>query len=124
MAHGAAKTNSPIREGLVAMLGPAIDTLFICTLTALAILITGVWETDLNGVTLTAANVVVFWSPVMSVEVYLQCIARIDRVGQKSKMTVVHLQGSPVEKRMYAMLRGKVDQHTKLVDLYREELET
>ena len=76
-----------------------------------------------HGVTLTAANVVVFWSPVMSVEVYLQCIARIDRVGQKSKMTVVHLQGSPVEKRMYAMLRGKVDQHTKLVDLYREELE-
>ena len=55
MAHGAAKTNSPIREGLVAMLGPAIDTLFVCTLTALAILITGVWETDLNGVTLTAS---------------------------------------------------------------------
>tara|TARA_Y100000746_G_scaffold232279_1_gene248614 strand:+ start:2259 stop:3611 length:1353 start_codon:yes stop_codon:yes gene_type:complete len=55
MAHGAAKTNSPIREGLVAMLGPAIDTLFVCTLTALAILITGVWKTDLNGVTLTAA---------------------------------------------------------------------
>ena len=59
----------------------------------------------------------------MSVEVYLQCIARMDRVGQKNKMTVVHLQGSPVEKRMYAMLRGKVDQHTKLVDLYREVLE-
>ena len=77
-----------------------------------------------HGVTLTAANVVVFWSPVMSVEVYLQCIARMDRVGQKNKMTVVHLQGSAVEKRMYAMLRGKVDQHTKLVDLYREELET
>ena len=76
-----------------------------------------------HGVTLTAANVVVFWSPVMSVEVYLQCIARMDRVGQKNKMTVVHLQGSAVEKRMYAMLRGKVDQHTKLVDLYREELE-
>jgi len=55
MAHGAAKTNEPIREGLVAMLGPAIDTLFICTLTALAILVTGVWETtDANGVSLTA----------------------------------------------------------------------
>jgi AGCS family alanine or glycine:cation symporter len=55
MAHGAAKTNEPIREGLVAMLGPAIDTLFICTLTALAILVTGVWETtDSNGVSLTA----------------------------------------------------------------------
>jgi SNF2 family DNA or RNA helicase len=76
-----------------------------------------------HGVTLTAADTVIFWSPVMSVEVYLQCIARIDRVGQKNKMTVVHLQGSDVEKRMYAMLRGKVDQHTKLVDLYREELE-
>jgi AGCS family alanine or glycine:cation symporter len=55
MAHGAAKTNEPIREGLVAMLGPAIDTLLICTLTALAILVTGVWETtDANGVSLTA----------------------------------------------------------------------
>jgi len=77
-----------------------------------------------HGVTLTKADTVVFWSPVMSVEVYLQCIARIDRVGQKNKMTVVHLQGSDVEKRMYAMLQGKVDQHTKLVDLYREELQS
>ena len=76
-----------------------------------------------HGVTLTKANVVVFWSPVMSVEVYLQCIARIDRVGQINKMTVVHLQGSDVEKRMYGMLQGKVDSHIKLVDLYREELE-
>ncbi len=54
MAHGAAKTNEPIREGLVAMLGPAIDTLIVCTLTAMAILITDVWkESDSNGVTLT-----------------------------------------------------------------------
>ena len=77
-----------------------------------------------HGVTLTRADTVVFWSPVMSVEVYLQCVARMDRVGQKNKMTVVHLQGSDVERRMYAMLQGKVDQHTKLVDLYREELES
>lgn len=56
MAHGAAKTNEPIREGLVAMLGPAIDTLLICTLTALAILVTGVWQSsDANGVGLTAS---------------------------------------------------------------------
>lgn len=55
MAHGAAKTNEPIREGLVAMLGPAIDTLIVCTLTALVILVTGVWETTGdNGVSLTA----------------------------------------------------------------------
>ncbi|PWK18490.1 alanine/glycine:cation symporter family protein [Xanthomarina spongicola] len=56
MAHGAAKTNEPVREGLVAMLGPAIDTLIVCTLTALAILVTGVWQTtDANGVSLTAS---------------------------------------------------------------------
>lgn len=56
MAHGAAKTNEPVREGLVAMLGPVIDTLVVCTLTALAILVTGVWETTSNnGVSLTAA---------------------------------------------------------------------
>ncbi len=56
MAHGAAKTDEPIREGLVAMLGPAIDTIIVCTLTALAILVTGVWETTSdNGVSLTAS---------------------------------------------------------------------
>lgn len=54
LAHGAAKTKEPIREGLVAMLGPAIDTIITCTMTALAILVTGVWKsTEANGVTLT-----------------------------------------------------------------------
>ena len=54
MMHGTAKTKEPIREGLVAMLGPAIDTLIVCTLTALAILVSGVWKTsDTIGVTLT-----------------------------------------------------------------------
>lgn len=54
MMHGTAKTNEPIREGLVAMIGPAIDTLVVCTLTALAILSTGVWqETSDNGISLT-----------------------------------------------------------------------
>ena len=79
-------------------------------------------QTVAHGITLTRADTVVFWSPVMSVEVYIQCIARIDRVGQKNKMTVVHLQGSAIEKRMYAMLQGKVDRHMNLVDLYREEI--
>jgi SNF2 family DNA or RNA helicase len=75
-----------------------------------------------HGVTLTAANTVVFWSPVMSVETYLQCVARIDRVGQKNSMTVVHLQGSEVERKMYKMLQGKIDSHEKLVDLYKQEI--
>lgn len=55
MAHGAAKTSEPIREGLVAMLGPVIDTLIICTMTALAIIVTGTWqESSADGITLTA----------------------------------------------------------------------
>jgi SNF2 family DNA or RNA helicase len=75
-----------------------------------------------HGVTLTAADTVVFWSPVMSVETYLQCIARIDRVGQKNSMTVVHLQGSEAERKIYQMLRGKVNMHESLVELYKQEL--
>jgi AGCS family alanine or glycine:cation symporter len=54
MAHGAAKTNEPIREGLVAMLGPIIDTIIVCTMTALAIIITNTWiESSADGITLT-----------------------------------------------------------------------
>lgn len=52
--HGTAKTKEPIREGLVAMLGPAIDTLLVCTLTALAILSSGIWNGFKgNGISLT-----------------------------------------------------------------------
>lgn len=75
-----------------------------------------------HGVTLHAADTIVYWSPVMSVETYLQCNARVHRAGQKNPSTVVHLQGSGVEKRMYAMLRNKVDIHHKIVDLYGELL--
>jgi len=54
MAHGAAKTQQPVREGLIAMMGPAIDTLIVCTMTALAIIITGVWKQgDETGISLT-----------------------------------------------------------------------
>ena len=54
MAHGAAKTKEPIREGLVAMLGPFIDTIIVCSITALIILISGVYTKDVNGVSMTA----------------------------------------------------------------------
>ena len=55
MAHGAARTEEPIREGLVAMLGPIIDTLLVCTCTALVILASGLWQDpgELNGVAMT-----------------------------------------------------------------------
>ncbi|MGD8378085.1 MAG: alanine/glycine:cation symporter family protein [Gammaproteobacteria bacterium] len=53
LAHGAAQTHEPVREGMVAMLGPLIDTIIVCTCTALVILLTGVWQTADNGVVLT-----------------------------------------------------------------------
>lgn len=56
MVHGNAKTSEPVKEGLVAMLGPAIDTLLVCTATALIILISGVWEQGgANGISLSSA---------------------------------------------------------------------
>lgn len=65
LAHGAAKTKEPIREGLVAMLGPFIDTIVVCTMTALAILVTDVWKTgDANGITLTASAFEVALGPI------------------------------------------------------------
>ncbi|GAB4407540.1 MAG: sodium:alanine symporter family protein [Microscillaceae bacterium] len=55
MMHGAAKTKEPVREGLVAMLGPFLDTIVVCSMTALVIVVTGVWQDkSANGVTLTA----------------------------------------------------------------------
>lgn len=76
-----------------------------------------------HGVTLHAANVVVWWGPITSIETYLQANARVHRAGQHHPCTVVHLQGSPVEKRIYKMLSQKLDVHTKLIDLYRNVME-
>jgi len=76
-----------------------------------------------HGVTLHAANVVVWWGPITSTETYLQANARVHRAGQRNPCTVVHIQGSPVEKRIYAMLSDKVDIHTRLIDLYKNVVE-
>ena len=56
MAHSAAKTDEPIREGMLATLGPVFDTLIVCTCTALVILLAGNWQSpgDMSGITLTA----------------------------------------------------------------------
>ena len=66
-----------------------------------------------HGITLTAADTVVFYGPLMSVEQYTQAIARADRKGQNSdKVTVIHIQGSPIEKKMFKALEAKVsDNH-------------
>ena len=75
-----------------------------------------------HGVTLTAANVIIWYAPVTSIETYLQANARIDRQGQKNPMTIVHIKGSPVETRLYNMLQNKLDVHEKIIDLYNKEV--
>jgi len=77
-----------------------------------------------HGLTLTAANTVIWYAPVTSVETYLQANARIDRPGQHNPMTVVHIRGSEVETRLYNMLRSNIDHHHKIIDLYKQELNT
>jgi hypothetical protein len=57
------------------------------------------------------------------VETYLQANARIDRPGQKNAMTIVHIKGSPVEERLYSMLKSNISNHKKLIDLYKEVME-
>ncbi|KPK99288.1 MAG: hypothetical protein AMJ90_09510, partial [candidate division Zixibacteria bacterium SM23_73_2] len=54
IAHSAAKTSEPVREGMVAMLGPFVDTLVICSMTALVIIITGAWSSGLTSSPLSA----------------------------------------------------------------------
>ncbi len=54
IAHGAAQTEEPVREGLVAMLGPFIDTIVICTMTALVIVLTRAYTSGLTGADLTS----------------------------------------------------------------------
>lgn len=77
-----------------------------------------------HGLTLTAADTIIWYAPVTSVETYLQANARINRPGQKNAMTVVHITGSTVEGRLYSMLQSGISQHQKIIDLYRQELDT
>tara|TARA_R110002012_G_scaffold48656_1_gene126396 strand:- start:1867 stop:3402 length:1536 start_codon:yes stop_codon:yes gene_type:complete len=76
-----------------------------------------------HGVTLTAANTVIWWAPTSSLETYAQANARVHRSGQDQKCTVVHIQGSYVEKRVYSLLNNRLDIHTKMIDLYKEVLD-
>jgi len=75
-----------------------------------------------HGLTLTAANTIIWYAPCTSVETYLQANARIDRPGQVNNMTIVHITGSPIEARMYKMLQGNISNHSKIIDLYRQEI--
>jgi SNF2 family DNA or RNA helicase len=76
-----------------------------------------------HGVTLTAANTIVWWGPTSSLETYAQANARIHRSGQKHKCTVIQLAGSNAEKRIYRMLDERINVHTQMIQLYKEVLD-
>jgi AGCS family alanine or glycine:cation symporter len=65
IAHSAAKTTEPVREGMVAMMEPFLDTIIVCAMTGLVVVVTGAYATDLNGVLLTenAFATVFSWFP-------------------------------------------------------------
>ena len=75
-----------------------------------------------HGLTLTAADTIIWYAPCTSVETYLQANARIDRPGQVNPMTIVHIRGSQVESRLYSMLQNNVAGHKEIIDLYQEEI--
>lgn len=72
-----------------------------------------------HGLTLTAADLVVWYSPISDLEIYEQANARIARPGQTShKVQVVHLVGTPVDRKVYTSLRGKKKVQGNLLDLF------
>ena len=56
IAHAAANTNNPVKQGMISMLEPLIDTLIVCTITAFVILLSNQWIGELNGAVLTASS--------------------------------------------------------------------
>jgi SNF2 family DNA or RNA helicase len=75
-----------------------------------------------HGITLHAADTIVWWGPIMSYETYVQANARIHRAGQKNKCLVVRLQGSPVEIKRYKALDTCEDTNESLLEMFKEVL--
>lgn len=75
-----------------------------------------------HGLTLTAANVVVWFAPVYSNEIYEQANARVTRPGQKRNTLIVHIQGAPIEAKIYNRLRDKGIRQASLLQMIKEEM--
>ena len=77
-----------------------------------------------HGITLTAADTVIWFAPVMSLEIYDQANHRIRRVGQQHKQLILHLQSTPVERKIYRMLQTKQKVQDKLLKLFEEDTDS
>lgn len=77
-----------------------------------------------HGLTLTAADTIIWYMPITSLEIYEQANARITRVGQKHKQKVLHLQSTPVERKIYSLLQRKQKVQDSLLDMLAEATET
>ncbi|WP_454627678.1 helicase-related protein [Bradyrhizobium cenepequi] len=73
-----------------------------------------------HGITLTAADTIIWFAPITSLEIYDQANHRIRRVGQKHKQLILHLQSTAVEKKIYRMLQGKQQVQNQLLKLFEE----
>lgn len=74
-----------------------------------------------HGLTLTAADTIIWYGPITSLDTYDQFNARIRRVGQKHKQQLFHLQGTPVEKRIYQMLYKKMNVQDQLLGMFEDQ---
>lgn len=74
-----------------------------------------------HGITMTAADTIIWAGPITSLETYDQANARIRRVGQKRKQQFFHIQGTPAEKKMYTGLINKQDMQSQLLDMFRDQ---
>ncbi len=68
-----------------------------------------------HGLTLTAADLIIWYMPITSLDIYDQANARITRIGQKHRQQVVHLQSTPVERKIYRLLQGKSNVQAQLL---------
>ena len=73
-----------------------------------------------HGITLTRADTVIWFAPVLSLEIYDQANHRIRRVGQTHKQLILHIQSTAVEKRIYKMLQKKQKVQDELLKLFEE----
>jgi SNF2 family DNA or RNA helicase len=74
-----------------------------------------------HGLTLTAADTCIWYLPVPSLDIYDQANARIRRIGQAHKQQLLHLQSTPIEKKLYSLLRAKQKIQTELLNLFEEQ---